>query len=407
MPREMILGEHATAGLDPEAVIERVVALCEIPSASGEEDRISSRAADILRADGLDVEEQEVMPGRRNVIATLRSARPGVRLLFNGHLDTLPPAPGYTRDPYRPAIEDGRLYAAEVNNMKAAVGGMMAVMAWLSRHRNRISGEIVLSAVIGECDALGLGTVTMLEKGIIADLCINGEPTDLAVMTAHAGVSQLKLVVTGSSAHVSQRAHGVNAIDRLVRLLPGINESSLSYRKHDDFPGLPTVNVGTIRGGSLPSMLANHAEAAIDVRTVPGMTPESVVADLQRVIDKAKATDPELAAELVLASRPGFCQEPPFHIDRNAPVVRVVAAAHERVTSRKATVGTLVPQVFFGTDASHLLAAGIPTAIYGPGKVADINSPNESMAVADMVGAAQVYLASALALCATEGSDGR
>ncbi len=62
-------------------------------------------------------------------------------------------------------------------------------------------------------------------------------------------------------------------------------------------------------------------------------------------------------------------------------------------------VGPLIPQVFFGTDASHLLRAGIPTVIYGPGKVDDINQPDESIAVADFLTAAKVYYLSALAIC--------
>jgi acetylornithine deacetylase/succinyl-diaminopimelate desuccinylase-like protein len=63
-------------------------------------------------------------------------------------------------------------------------------------------------------------------------------------------------------------------------------------------------------------------------------------------------------------------------------------------------VGTLEPQVFFGTDASHLLAAGIPTAIYGPGRVADINAVEESIAVEDVLHAARVYTLSAFEVCA-------
>jgi acetylornithine deacetylase/succinyl-diaminopimelate desuccinylase-like protein len=90
--------------------------------------------------------------------------------------------------------------------MKAAVGGMMAVMVELPTLRDNLAGEILLSAVIGECDALGLGTIHLLEHGLRADLCLNGEPTDLALMTSHSGVTQLKLTVRGRSAHVSQRA---------------------------------------------------------------------------------------------------------------------------------------------------------------------------------------------------------
>jgi acetylornithine deacetylase len=89
-------------------------------------------------------------------------------------------------------------------------------------------------------------------------------------------------------------------------------------------------------------------------------------------------------------------------MDAKAPVVTAVARAHKATTGSKAKVGTLVPQVFFGTDASHILAAGIPTAIYGPGRVSDINSANESMAVEDMVTAAKVYLAAALDICGKE-----
>ena len=82
------------------------------------------------------------------------------------------------------------------------------------------------------------------------------------------------------------------------------------------------------------------------------------------------------------------------------PVVEAVAESHAAIMGRPAKVGTLFPQVFYGTDASHLLHAGIPTVIYGPGKVADINVPNESMAIADFLAAARVYLMSASRICA-------
>jgi len=211
----------------------------------------------------------------------------------------------------------------------------------------------------------------------------------------------MSLVVKGRSAHVSQRSQGVNAIDKLVQLLPRINERALSYSPHPDFPFLPTVNIGVVRAGTLPSMLADRAEAGIDVRTVPGMTPETVLADFRRVIGEVRADDPDLNAELLLSSRPRFCQERPFHMNPEAPVVRTVATAHQKVAGTAARVGTLVPQVFFGTDASHILAAGIRPAIYGPGQVTDINTPDESISFTDIITAANVYLSSILMLAAS------
>jgi acetylornithine deacetylase len=382
-------------------VIERVCALCAVPSVSGSEGEVGKVAAALLRRDGLEVEEQEVEPGRHNVIARLRTGRPGPRLLFNGHLDTLPPpGAGWSRDPYAPEVAGGRLYAAEVNNMKGAVGAMIAVMADLARDADGLGGEIILSAVVGECDSLGLGTVTALKNGLAADACINGEPTDLRVMTCHAGVTQVRLVVRGRAAHVSQRTQGVDAIAKLVALLRNLSEALLTFDRHPDFPQLPTLHVGALQGGGLPSMLAHRAEALIDVRTVPGMTTDSVMSDLRRYLSLAQASDPSLVAEVQRLESPRFMHPLPFYMRRDAPIVRAVADAHAAVTGTATTVGMLFPQVFFGSDASHIRAAGIPTAIYGPGKVSDISTPDESIAVADLMTAAAVYAASARTVCA-------
>lgn len=393
------VGARLLEAVGEDAVVGTVSALCAIPSVSGEEDAIGRWTAAALRRHGFDVVEQEVMPGRRNVIATFATGRPGPRLLFNGHLDTLPVPSGSARDPYAPAVVGGRLHGAEVNNMKAAVGGMIVAMAAARAIRDRLAGEVVLSAVIGECDALGLGTAFMLDQGLRADACINGEPTDRAVMTAHAGVSQLRITVEGRAVHVCQRERGVNAIDKLVALLPRITVDRLRHAPHPSFPGLPTLNVGQVSGGTLPSMLAGAAEAWIDVRTVPGMTPEGVRDDIAAVIAEAMVDDPDLRADVALTSRPRFVQQHPFHMPDDAPIVRAVAAAHAAQTGSAARIGTLFPQVYFGTDASHLLRAGIPTAIYGPGRVEDINTVDESMAVADMVGAARTYALAILGVC--------
>lgn len=387
--------------VDRDYVIATVEALVSHDSVSGREEGISRWTASELRRLGLDVLEQEVMPGRANVIATLETGRPGPALLFNGHLDTLPIQPGWVRDPFKPTRVGDRLYGAEINNMKAAVGGMIGTMAALAAHKDQLCGRVILSAVIGECDALGLGTTHMLRKGLKADMAINGEPTDLKVMTAHSGVSQLRLCAQGKSVHVCQRADGRNAIEDLVMILRELDDCILSYTPHQDFKGLPTINVGKIQGGNLASMLAERAEAWIDVRTVPGMTPESVKADIEAVVARiASRRGKPLDATVDLLAAPRFCQQLPYHVRPDTAIVQTVARSHEAVLDQPAIVGPLYPQVFYGTDASHLLHAGIPTVIYGPGKVTDINVPDESMAIADFLAAAEVYLASAQAICA-------
>lgn len=388
--------------LEADYVVGLVERLVAIPSVSGDEDAISRFTAEELQRFGFVVREQEVLPGRRNVLATLDTGRPGPTLLFNGHLDMLPPPVGWKSDPFQPYRKSGRVIGAGVNNMKAAIAAMIGALVALSGLIDALRGCVVFSGVIGECDALGLGTTFMLQRGVRADAAINGEPTDLKILTAHAGVTQLRLVVEGRSAHVCQRAAGINAIAKMISLLQGVDEKVLRFTPDSSFPGLPTLNVGILRGGTLPSMLADRCEALIDVRTVPSMTPESVREDLEAVIEHAVTTDPELRARAELLGPPQFVQPPPFFISKSDRIVQTVAAAHGTLLGQPPETGSLFPQIFYGTDASHLMRAGIPTAIYGPGTFKDINVPDEGIAVDDFLHVARVYALSALAFCRKE-----
>lgn len=85
---------------------------------------------------------------------------------------------------------------------------------------------------------------------------------------------------------------------------------------------------------------------------------------------------------------------------RGEPVVRAVAEAHKVLAGSEPYIGPLFPQVYFGTDASHLARSGIPTVIYGPGKVDEINVVDESMPVSDIMTAVQVYTRAAAQICA-------
>ncbi len=284
--------------IDDDYVISVVEKLVSLPSVSGAEDAISSWTAEELRRLGLAVVEQEVSPGRRNVLATLESDRPGPHLLFNGHLDTLPIPEGWSTDPFSPHRQGDRLVGAEINNMKGAVGAMIGCLSALSQVTEHLRGRITLSAVIGECDALGFGTRHMLDQGFTVDAAINGEPTDLKVMTNHCGVTQLHLVVRGQGTHVSQRGDGVNAVAKMVGVLAYMSEDIVTFTPHEDFPELPTVNVGLVRGGTMASILAARAEAMIDVRTVPGMTPDSVLDDITSLVARLTAEDPTLDADV-------------------------------------------------------------------------------------------------------------
>jgi acetylornithine deacetylase len=366
---------------------EALDALVSVPSSSGSEAAITSAFAALCRDAGLEPTLGPV-PGRADNVVASKTRGAGPTILLNGHLDTLPvPATGWTRDPYRPAVIGDRYHGAEVNNMKAALAAMLAAVRGMDARQ--WAGTITLMGVVGECDTLGIGTTTALRAGVHGDAAINGEPTDLSVLLRHAGVIQLRIAATGRSAHVSQRSQGHNAIDDLARALASLDESVLTFLADDRYPGLPTLNVGAIGGGGLPSMLADDAWADVDVRTVPGMTAESVRADMALFLGSVGPAAYPMRVEL--RSAPAFMNPPAFLADPGSAVVQAVAAAHLAIVGQEVRMAAERPQVFFGSDASHLAASGIPTCIYGPGRAEDINVPDESIEWADVVTAAAVY----------------
>jgi acetylornithine deacetylase/succinyl-diaminopimelate desuccinylase-like protein len=381
---------------DPARLLADLQSLVAIPSVSGSEAALGEWLSRTLRRRGFRVTIQPVQKDRANVIARLRFGPGGKSLVFNGHLDTLPLQRGWRRKPYRAALQKSRVYGSEVNNMKAALAAYLEALRLLAQYRPVRRGEIVLTAVIGECDALGLGTLALLESGFRADAAILGEPTDLGILTGHAGVTQLRIVVRGHAAHISNPKAGRNAIVDMMHLLSGVDTRILHYRPDPAFPGLPTLNIGLMHGGTAASMMADRCEALVDVRTVPGMTPDSVRRDLQRYVSARRRRTPALSARVELRPRPEFCQQHPFQVDPAAPIVRAVAAAAAAVSGQRPRIGSWRPCVCYGTDASHLRRAGIPVAIYGPGSAAQVSRPDERIRWKDVLTAANVYYAAAV-----------
>jgi acetylornithine deacetylase len=251
------------------------------------------------------------------------------------------------------------------------------------------SGTILLSAVVGECDALGLGTAHALSKGLKADACINGEPTELKILTDHAGVTQLDITVQGRSVHVYERARGIDAIEKMCSLLRHLDESILT--RQGGLDRLPTLNVGTIDGGSWPSLVAASCRVGIDVRSTGTMTPNTIKADVERFIARLAAADPDFVATVELRQPPRFVQQFPYHADPAERIVEIVARHHRETARRREEIGPSWPESFYGTDASHIARAGIPTVIYGPGSHHEIGQPDEYVRVDELVQASNVY----------------
>jgi len=374
--------------VDAEQLVELAERMIEIPSVSGDEEKLARFVADWLTERGVHSELQVAAEGRPNVIGRVRGSSGELGLTLNGHIDMGEPYDGAT-EPYVPAVREGWLCGAAISNMKAAVAGMVAALVAVHRAEVPLARDLVLTGVVGECDEFGLGTKAAIAAGFDSGSAICGEPTNLEIRLLHVGLYQFRLHVEGVAAHQKERDRGRNAIEDAARLLPFLNEETLLFDEHPVL-GRPQLLVGQIAGGVLPMATAPSCTLTGDIRIVPGMTQASITEDLEAMLDRARAAIPGLGVSL----------EPlryshPFEMREDAPVLQAVAQAHrevrgeEPVFDRSRQMGV--------TDSSHLAQAGIPTALYGPGTFSML--AEDRVLVRDMVDAARIYAATSVDLC--------
>jgi len=392
------------ASLDPDRVIALTQAMVRVPSFCKEERNVAAWVADTMRAMGFDeVWQKEVAPGRPNVFGRLRGSGEAPSILFNGHMDHNMVCDGWTRDPFCGDVEGGWVYGLGTANMKAGDAAMLAAVEAVKRSGVQPRGDVTIAFVVGELEG-GLGTRAALADGLRADMFILAEPTELGIVTMHAGVVQVRLIVHGEMRHYTTRTgRKIHAIEKALRIAQALgpsyetlpSEGWMRFTPKPDYEGLPRLNLGVIRGGMTPAVLTwrsslvpDYCEMIYDLRIVPGQSPESVLIDLRRLLDHLRAEDPDLRVDAELVKEHIYF--PPFEVPQDSPIVTTMATAHRDVFGRPAEVGALAPTKYAGADSAHMHAAGIPGVMYGPGGKY-LSVPDERVEVEHIVKASQVY----------------
>lgn len=300
---------------------------------------------------GLEVQLDDVQPGRPNVIATARGAGGGQTLLFNGHIDTVGVAGMDT--PHQPRIAGNRLYGRGAYDMKGGVAACMLVMAEIAKRRLR--GDVIFTAVVDE-EYAGAGTIDVATK-LRADAAIIAEPTELELVIAHKGFVWFEIETQGAAAHGSIPG-AVDAIGQIGPVLVELNALNRRLLAHPTHPqlGSGSLHASLISGGQELSSYPQRCVLALERRTIPGETPAQVEAELAAIIRKLAIDDPRLNA----AIRRGV-DRAPMETDPAAPVPQLIQRHAAGVLGREVPlVG--VP---YWTDAASLAQQGIPTVLFG------------------------------------------
>jgi len=361
------------------AVEELAVALVEAESvnpALAAEGSGEGAAAEVVaawaRAVGLEAELVEALPGRPNVVVTARGTGGGRTLMLNGHLDTV--GAGGMERPYEARIEDGRLYGRGAYDMKGAVAA--ALVAAARAHEERLAGDVVVACVIDE--EYGSAGTERLVAARSADAAIVCEPTDERVCIAHKGFRGFEVEMPGRAAHGSRPDLGVDAIAAMGPVLTRLGELAARLAREPGHPllGPGSIHASLIEGGQEYSSYPAHCLVTGERRLIPGESEDVVVGELDQLVSGTAAK-----VRLTLGREP-------FEIAPRHPFPAQVAAA--------AGVDGL-HGIAFWTDAALLVAAGIPSVVYGPSG-GDAHADEEWVDLASLERCCDAYLAVARSL---------
>jgi acetylornithine deacetylase/succinyl-diaminopimelate desuccinylase-like protein len=411
------------AVLDPK-IVDRILAevreeeivamssdVINIPSPTGGELPMAQYMQLALQRMGLDVTWQEVEESRANVIGRWKGTGGGKNLMFNGHMDTSNTGleDFLTGLGYKPhaVVKDGFIYGLGIYNMKGALVCYTQAVKALQRAGVRLKGDVIIAAVAGEIEktqwgefkgkeyrGYGYGTHYLVNHGILPDMCILGEPTDMHVVLEHFGSMWVRISCTGIYVHTAfcEGREEMNSIRRMHELMQPIMKWIEHWEKKASYGGKKAiVNLGGIRGGHAwrASRTPEKTDLFLDVRIPPTIPMADARREIQQVFLDLEKVHPDWGLEFET-----YVSVPGAHVSEDHEMIRAIDRNHERVMGK-------VPErevVTWCSDASVLTRFGIETVNYGPSS-GPRDKEGEKVRIQTLVEITKIYALTAAELC--------
>ncbi|KQU30422.1 MULTISPECIES: M20 family metallopeptidase [unclassified Rhodococcus (in: high G+C Gram-positive bacteria)] len=386
------------------ATVERITRA--LIDAGPDESAVVAEICRIAESLGLQTVVTDASPGRPNVEVVL-PGEPGPGLLFLGHSDVVPAGEGWSGNPFRSRVHDGRIVGRGACDMKGGLAAVLAAMGSLARRGVVPARTVTLACVVDEEDT-GLGI-----RAWVSDRtdqtgrppafrvddgrppafrvddgrppaftgCVVAEPTAGTVIVGCRGAANIVLTVTGRSAHAGRPENGRSAVVAAARVVGEIDglHAELATVPHPVL-GAASWNVGRIDGGTGPSIVAGRCRLEIDRRLLPDDDVDAVVADLLRRARLVTDLDVDAYVEMEM---PGFLT------DESSPLVESALAALRSTGAPDPSTAVWTASCDGGFVARDL---GVPTIVLGPGDLeAQAHQPDESVDLLEVARLSRAY----------------
>lgn len=327
---------------------------------------------------------------RYNLICKYSDNLPGKTIVFNGHVDTMPPGDinKWKYNPYCGTEDNGKLYGLGTADMKSGLIASILAVKLIKDSGLSIPGNIKVMSVVDE-EGGGNGTINAVMNGIDGDYCIICEPSEKNIIIAHMGFVFFEVEVKGVSLHCGSKWEGVNAIEKAMLLLQDVKELEhnwLMKYKHALLPP-PTINLGVINGGTAGSTVPDKCVFNLCVHFLPNtMSYAQVVDDITKVI--MTRADGDLWLKDNKPQINIYQSGLGFEMDKQSELVVNTQNILEEALERKLNIKGSTA----GNDARLMKnLAKIPTLILGPGSIEQCHSIDEYVEIQEYLDSILMY----------------
>lgn len=408
------LAERILACVNQDEIVGMARDVINIPSPTGEELAMAEYMRGALQQLGLEMTWQEVEEGRANVVARWCGTGAGKTLMFNGHMDTSNSGREefLTGIGYKPhaVVKDGFIYGLGIYNMKGALVCYTHAVKALQRAGVRLNGDVLIAAVAGEIEktqwgqyrgkeyrGYGAGTHYLVNHGIVPDMCILGEPTDMHVVLEHFGSLWARISCAGIYVHTAfcEGREEMNSIRRMHQLMTALIQWSASWEQKASYGGKKAVvNFGSIQGGHpwRASRTPEKTDLFMDMRVPPTMPMSEARREIHRVFLELKSKYPDWGLEFET-----YVSVPGARIAPDHPLIRAIDGNHKRVMGNQPDREV----VTWCSDASVLSRYGIDTVNYGPSS-GPRDAEGEKVSIKTLVDMTKIYALTAAEICGVQ-----
>ena len=385
---------------------EDVIALCrkliQAKSYSGGEDKVSAAIKEAMTEKGFD---EITIDKYGNIIGCIKGKRPGKKILFDGHIDTVPVTDETVWEfpPFGAEIHDGKIYGRGTSDMKGSVAAFICAAANYAEDTGRdFPGEIYVAGVVHEECFEGVAA-REISSFVKPDYVVIGEASQLNLKIGQRGRAEIVVETFGKPCHSANPEKGINSVYKMAKVIEAIRTLEPT---HHPVLGDGILELTDIKSSPYPgaSVVPEYCRATYDRRLLVGETKESVLAPIQELLDKLMAEDPELKVKASYAVGKEMCYTgnqiegerffPGWLYDEDADFVQAVYGQLKDMGFDPA-----ITQYNFCTNGRHYAGeAGIKTIGLGPSRENLAHTVNEHIEIDQLCKVTECYYGTMKAL---------